>query len=166
MQDYTLEAEFGTATDNFTNTGRVVERSTYGMNHFSFSLSFLNLSLKIAKSFSIKYHGGTKVLCLELSPHSRKRVLATNPLTCWSLCEDYVLPVLGLVSLQSIDMRVNLTQKYGDSYGDSKLAVDVNVSCLNLFVSPATEYRPVQGVLHLLSYGSSALPVTELCMWF
>lgn len=28
-RDYTLEAEFGTATDNFTNTGRVVERATY-----------------------------------------------------------------------------------------------------------------------------------------
>lgn len=28
-RDYTLEAEFGTATDNFTHTGRVVERSTY-----------------------------------------------------------------------------------------------------------------------------------------
>lgn len=132
------------------------------MNHFSFSLSFLSLLLKITKSFSIKYHGDTKVLCLELSPHSRERVVATNPLTCWSLCEDYVLPVLVLVSLQSIDMHVSLTQKYGDS----KLTVDVNVSCLYLFVSPATEYRPVQGVLHLLPYGSSALPVTELCMWF
>ncbi|KAM9408442.1 pseudouridylate synthase TRUB2, mitochondrial [Pholidichthys leucotaenia] len=28
-RDYTLEGEFGTATDNFTNTGRIVERSTY-----------------------------------------------------------------------------------------------------------------------------------------
>lgn len=29
-RDYTLEGEFGTATDDFSNTGRVVERSTYG----------------------------------------------------------------------------------------------------------------------------------------
>lgn len=29
-RDYTLEGEFGTATDNFSHTGRVVERSTYG----------------------------------------------------------------------------------------------------------------------------------------
>uniref|UniRef100_A0A3Q0SDY4 TruB pseudouridine (psi) synthase family member 2 n=1 Tax=Amphilophus citrinellus TaxID=61819 RepID=A0A3Q0SDY4_AMPCI len=28
-RDYTLEGEFGTATDNFAHTGRVVERSTY-----------------------------------------------------------------------------------------------------------------------------------------
>ncbi|XP_029005752.1 mitochondrial mRNA pseudouridine synthase TRUB2 [Betta splendens] len=28
-RDYTLEGEFGTATDNFSHTGRVVERSTY-----------------------------------------------------------------------------------------------------------------------------------------
>lgn len=63
-------------------------------------------------------------------------------------------------------MHVSLTLKYGDSHGDSKLAVGVNVSCLYLFVSPATECRPVRGVLHLLPYGSSALPVTELCMWF
>ncbi|TDH13951.1 hypothetical protein EPR50_G00038660 [Perca flavescens] len=29
-RDYTLEGEFGTATDDFSHTGRVVERSTYG----------------------------------------------------------------------------------------------------------------------------------------
>ncbi|XP_034549694.1 mitochondrial mRNA pseudouridine synthase TRUB2 [Notolabrus celidotus] len=29
-RDYTLEGEFGTATDDFSYTGRVVERSTYG----------------------------------------------------------------------------------------------------------------------------------------
>lgn len=29
-RDYTLECEFGTATHDFTHTGRVVERSTYG----------------------------------------------------------------------------------------------------------------------------------------
>lgn len=30
FQDYTLEGEFGTATDDFSHAGRVVERSTYG----------------------------------------------------------------------------------------------------------------------------------------
>lgn len=30
FQDYTLEGEFGTATDDFSHTGRIVERSTYG----------------------------------------------------------------------------------------------------------------------------------------
>lgn len=30
FQDYTLEGEFGTATDDFSHMGRVVERSTYG----------------------------------------------------------------------------------------------------------------------------------------
>ncbi|KAF3856262.1 hypothetical protein F7725_016985 [Dissostichus mawsoni] len=29
-RDYTLEGEFGTATDDFSHTGRIVERSTYG----------------------------------------------------------------------------------------------------------------------------------------
>ncbi|XP_041819157.1 mitochondrial mRNA pseudouridine synthase TRUB2 [Chelmon rostratus] len=29
-RDYTLEGEFGTATDDFSHTGKVVERSTYG----------------------------------------------------------------------------------------------------------------------------------------
>ncbi|KAK5872533.1 hypothetical protein PBY51_013223 [Eleginops maclovinus] len=29
-RDYTVEGEFGTATDDFSNTGRIVERSTYG----------------------------------------------------------------------------------------------------------------------------------------
>ncbi|XP_060898917.1 mitochondrial mRNA pseudouridine synthase TRUB2 [Labrus mixtus] len=29
-RDYTLEGEFGTASDDFSNTGRAVERSTYG----------------------------------------------------------------------------------------------------------------------------------------
>uniref|UniRef100_UPI0037E95073 pseudouridylate synthase TRUB2, mitochondrial n=1 Tax=Semicossyphus pulcher TaxID=241346 RepID=UPI0037E95073 len=29
-RDYTLQGEFGTATDDFSHTGRVVERSTYG----------------------------------------------------------------------------------------------------------------------------------------
>ncbi|XP_029288379.1 LOW QUALITY PROTEIN: pseudouridylate synthase TRUB2, mitochondrial [Cottoperca gobio] len=29
-RDYTLDGEFGTATDDFSHTGRVVERSTYG----------------------------------------------------------------------------------------------------------------------------------------
>lgn len=30
FQDYTLEGEFGTATDDSSHTGRVIERSTYG----------------------------------------------------------------------------------------------------------------------------------------
>lgn len=30
MKDYTLEGEFGKATDNFTHTGRVIEKTTYG----------------------------------------------------------------------------------------------------------------------------------------
>ncbi len=39
FQDYTLEGEFGTATDDFSHTGRVVERSTYGRIHYFFPLS-------------------------------------------------------------------------------------------------------------------------------
>lgn len=35
FQDYTLEGEFGSATDDFSDKGRVVERSTYGrIPHF------------------------------------------------------------------------------------------------------------------------------------
>lgn len=30
VKDYTLEGEFGKATDNFTDTGRVLEKTTYG----------------------------------------------------------------------------------------------------------------------------------------
>ncbi len=30
FKDYTLEGEFGKATDNFTDTGRVIEKTTYG----------------------------------------------------------------------------------------------------------------------------------------
>lgn len=30
LKDYTLEGEFGKATDNFTDTGRVIEKTTYG----------------------------------------------------------------------------------------------------------------------------------------
>lgn len=30
LKDYTVEGEFGKATDNFTDTGRVIEKTTYG----------------------------------------------------------------------------------------------------------------------------------------
>lgn len=30
MKDYTLEGEFGKATDDFCHTGRVLEKTTYG----------------------------------------------------------------------------------------------------------------------------------------
>lgn len=30
MKDYTIEGEFGKATDNFSHTGRVIEKTTYG----------------------------------------------------------------------------------------------------------------------------------------
>lgn len=33
LQDYTLEGEFGMATDDFTETGRVIERTTFGKDH-------------------------------------------------------------------------------------------------------------------------------------
>lgn len=39
FQDYTLEGEFGTATDDFSHTGKVVERSTYGRIPFSSDVS-------------------------------------------------------------------------------------------------------------------------------
>lgn len=36
LQEYTLEGEFGTATDDFSHKGRVIERSTYGMIAYFF----------------------------------------------------------------------------------------------------------------------------------
>ena len=67
FQEYTLEGEFGTATDDFSHTGRVVERSTYG-TITCLSAVYQNVlhCLKLPQFIHIKSHKSHKFRSLHL----------------------------------------------------------------------------------------------------
>ena len=64
FQDYTLEGEFGFATDNFSRTGRIVERSTYGVYNFA-----PRLRLCIELVLGLYNSVGESSWCVQITSH-------------------------------------------------------------------------------------------------